>query len=243
MKRRPSSPFAKQTDSLPPSAPLRKRILLLDDHPMMRMGMAQLIDGEPDLEVCYQAGHVDQALIEIPRCKPDLIITDLTLPGKGGLELIKDLQALHPELPVLVISMHDELLHAERVLRAGARGYLMKEAGGERMLLAIRQVLAGKVYVSDRMSAKILDVFSGRKGRTGNSPIDLLSDREFQVFQLIGQGRSTREIAEVLHLSSKTVDVHRAHIKEKLQLKDATGLVRYAVRWVEAQNAGNAPSL
>ena len=119
----------------------------------------------------------------------------------------------------------------------------MKEAGGERMLLAIRQVLAGKVYVSDRMSAKILDVFSGRKGRTGNSPIDLLSDREFQVFQLIGQGRSTREIAEVLHLSSKTVDVHRAHIKEKLQLKDATGLVRYAVRWVEAQNAGNAPSL
>jgi DNA-binding NarL/FixJ family response regulator len=208
---------------------------------MMRMGMAQLINGEPDLEVCAQAGQVDQALMEIPRCSPVLVITDLTLPGKGGLELIKDVQALHPSLPVLVISMHDELLHAERALRSGARGYLMKEAGGERMLLAIRHVLSGQVYVSERMSAKILDAFSGRRARGGNSPIDILSDREFQVFQLIGQGRSTRDIAEVLHLSPKTVDVHRGHIKEKLQLTDATGLVRYAVRWVEAQNAGGSP--
>jgi DNA-binding NarL/FixJ family response regulator len=236
-KRRPNA----APSAAPPPAPQPKRILLVDDHPMMRAGMAQLITGESDLTVCGQVGDVAQALTEIPRCQPDLLITDLTLPGKGGLELIKDVQALHPGLPVLVISMHDELLHAERALRAGARGYLMKEAGGEKMLLAIRHVLSGQVYVSERMSARILDALSGRRGRGSHSPIDLLSDREFEVFQMIGQGRSTREIAEALHLSSKTVDVHRAHIKEKLLLKDATALVRHAVRWVEAQNAGAEP--
>ncbi len=216
----------------------RKRIFLVDDHPMMRTGMAQLIGDESDLEVCGQAGDAASALSGIPKCSPDLLITDLTLPGKGGLELIKDVRALHPELPILVISMHDELLHAERALRAGARGYLMKEAGGEKMLQAIRQVLAGQVSISEQMSAKILDLFSGRKPSSAASPIESLTDREFQVFELIGQGKSTREVAEILHLSSKTVDVHRGHIKEKLNLRDATALVRQAVRWVESRNAG-----
>jgi DNA-binding NarL/FixJ family response regulator len=159
------------------------------------------------------------------------------MPGRSGLELIKDIATLYPGSPVLVVSMLDEVLHAERVLRAGARGYLMKEAGGEKMLMAIRQVLDGRVYVSEQMQERILNLFSGQRTRASGSPVGGLSDREFEVFHLIGLGKSTREIAKQLNLSSKTVDVHRGHIKEKLGLKDATALVRYAVRWVEMQNA------
>jgi DNA-binding NarL/FixJ family response regulator len=204
---------------------------------MMRIGVTTLINGEPDLTVCCQASDAEEALGEIPKCSPDLVITDVTMPGRGGLELIKDVKALRPSLPVLVVSMHDETLHAERALRAGARGYLMKEAGGEKMLEAIRKVLAGQVYVSEKMSARILENFSGGKPRGSSSPIEKLSDREFEVFQLIGQGKSTKEIARQLNLSHKTVEVHRSHIKEKLELKDATSLVRHAVRWVETQQA------
>lgn len=223
------------------TAPAAKRIFLVDDHPMMRAGMAQLISGEVGLIVCGQAGSENEALSLIPKCMPDLVITDLTLPGKGGLELIKDLRVLHPQLPILVISMHDEMLHAERALRAGARGYLMKEAGGEKMLVAIRQVLSGQIYVSERMSARIIEMFSGNQGGTQRSGVESLSDREFEVFQLIGQGKSTREVAQMLNLSTKTVDVHRGHIKDKLQLKDATALVRHAVRWVETQGSNGNP--
>ena len=222
--------------SLKPPDAQRKKVLLVDDHPMMRAGLAGLINHQADLQVCAEAGTVAEALAAIPKFTPDLIVTDLTLPGRGGLELIKDVKALHPDMPVLVISMHDEMLHAERALRAGARGYLMKEAGAERMLEAIRRVLSGQVYVSERMSAKIFDLFSGR--RSHNSPIEKLTDREFEVFQLIGQGKTTKSIAQQLNLSSKTVDVHRSHIKEKLELPDATSLVHHAVRWVETQNAG-----
>jgi len=215
----------------------RKKILLVDDHPMMRMGVTTLINGEPDLTVCCQASQAEEALTEIPKCSPDLVITDMTMPGRGGLEFIKDVKGLYPGLPVLVVSMHDEKLHAERALRAGARGYLMKEAGGEKMLEAIRKVLKGQVYVSETMSARILDNLSGRKARGPTSPIEQLSDREFEVFQLIGEGKSTREIAKELNLSPKTVEVHRSHIKAKLELKDATSLIRHAVRWVETQKA------
>ena len=225
------------TDSLKVTSPPRRKILLVDDHPMMRIGVTTLINAEVDLVVCCQANRAEEALTEIPKCSPDLVVTDMTMPGRGGLELIKDIQALYPRLPVLVVSMHDEMLHAGRALRAGARGYLMKEAGGEKMLEAIRKVLSGQVYVSEKMSAKIFDVFSGRQPRGSHSPIEKLSDREFEVFQLIGQGKSTKDVAHQLNLSSKTVDVHRGHIKEKLELKDATSLVRYAVRWVETQDA------
>jgi DNA-binding NarL/FixJ family response regulator len=162
----------------------------------------------------------------------------MTMPGRAGVEFIKDLQASHPAVPILVVSMHDEEVHGERVLRAGARGYLMKDAGAAKMLEAIRHVLAGQVYVSARMSARLLDALTGRRPRGSHSPIEKLSDREFEIFQLIGQGKSTREIAKQLHLSSKTVDVHRGHIKEKLELKDATALIRFAVRWIETQDAG-----
>ncbi len=215
---------------------LRKGLLLVDDHPFMRAGLAQLINKQPDIFVCGEAGDPSEAMRELGRAKVDLILSDITMPGRSGLEFIKDVGAVHPAIPILVVSMHDEMLYAERVLRAGARGYIMKGAGGENLLLAIRQVLKGDVYISAKVSAKIVDDFSARKPRGSNSPIEKLSDREFEVFQLVGLGNSTRDIAERLKLSPKTVDVHRGKIKEKLQLKDVTELVRYAVRWVETQN-------
>jgi len=214
----------------------RKQILLVDDHPLMRAGLAQLIDRQPDIVVCGEAGDPAAAKRELGRSKPDLILTDITMPGRGGFEFIKDLIASRPELLILVVSMHDEAIYAERALRAGARGYVMKEAGGENLLAAIRQVLNGQIYLSARMSARVLENLSDRRPRGSASPIENLTDREFEVFQLVGLGKSTRDIAGQLHLSPKTVDVHRGHIKEKLRLDDATALVRYAVRWVETQN-------
>lgn len=215
----------------------RKKLFLVDDHPMMRAGLTQLIAKQPDLEVCGEASDPAEALQQMTQSPPpDLLVTDITMPGRSGVEFIKDILAQYENLPILVVSMHDELIYAERVLRAGARGYIMKEAGGEKLLAAIRRVLSGQVYVSEQISAKILDSLSAKKPRGSRSPIEQLSDREFEVFQLIGHGKSTREIAKQLHLSPKTVDVHRGHIKEKLELKDATSLVRHAVRWVETQN-------
>ena len=215
----------------------KTRILIVDDHPMMRQGLAQLVNNEPDLAVCCEAENAHQALAVIDKALPDLVLADITLPDKGGIELIKDIQALHPGLAVLVISMHDESLYAERVLRAGGRGYIMKHEGGKKLMEAIRQVLSGQIYVSEKMSARILETFSGRKPEQSASPVARLSDREFEVFQLIGQGKGTKEIAQHLNLSVKTVEVHRAKIKEKLSLQTATDLVRYAVRWAEAQGA------
>lgn len=227
-----------RAESPQPLAPDRRRILIVDDHPFMRAGLAQLIDKQPGLAVCGEAGDPSAAMTELAKGRVDLVLTDITMPGRSGLEFIKDLQATHPKLPILVVSMHDEVIYAERVLRAGARGYIMKEAGGEALLAAIRLVLDGAVYVSPKMSARVLDSLSGRKPRGSSSPIEKLTDREFEVFQLIGQGKSTRDIAKQLHLSTKTVDVHRGHIKEKLGLTDTTSLVRHAVRWVETQNLG-----
>src|SRR2546421_3472521 len=182
----------------------RKRILILDDHPMMREGLAQLIGNEADLSVCGEAENANEAIEKINDLKPDLVLADITLPGKNSLELIKDVHALLPGLAVLVISMHDESLYAERVLRAGGRGYVMKQEGGKKLMEAIRQVLSGQIFVSDKMSAKILEIFSGRRSEVSGSPVEVLSDREFEVFQLIGKGVSTKEIADQLHLSAKT---------------------------------------
>lgn len=219
-------------------APARRRILLVDDHPFMRAGLAQLIDRQPDMIVCGEAGNPTEAMQAIAKSQPDLVLTDLTMPGRSGLEFVKDLRATDTSAAILVVSMHDEVVYAERALRAGARGYIMKEAGGENLLAAIRQVLRGEAYVSPRMSARILDNLATPRPRGSNSPIEKLSDREFEVFQLIGQGKSTRDIATQLHLSTKTVDVHRSHIKEKLELTDVTALIRHAVRWVETQKTG-----
>ena len=212
-----------------------KRVLIVDDHPMMRTGLAQLIDNEPDLKVCAEADNAGQALDVIARQPFDLILLDISLPDKNGLELIKDVLTLKSGLPILVVSMHDELLYAERVLRAGGRGYIMKQEGGKKFLEAIRQVLNGKVYVSEKMSARILENVSGRHGAPSASPVERLTDREFEVFQLIGQGKGTRDIAQHLRLSMKTVEVHRANIKKKLKLKTATDLVSHAIRWVETE--------
>ncbi|HUB86559.1 MAG TPA: response regulator transcription factor [Verrucomicrobiae bacterium] len=215
-----------------------RRILIVDDHPMMRQGLAQLIGAEPDLAVCGEAENAERALDVIGRLKPDLVLADISLPGKSGLELIKDFQSMQPGLPVLVISMHDESLYAERVLRAGGRGYIMKQEGGKKLMQAIRQVLEGRIYVSDKISAEILEMFSGHRAATEGSPVDKLSDREFEIFRLIGEGWNTREIAGKLYLSVKTVEAHRLNIKEKLKLKLASELIRFAVRWAESQNDG-----
>jgi DNA-binding NarL/FixJ family response regulator len=218
----------------PPVQETKKRLLILDDHPMMRQGLAQLIATEPDLTVCGEAGTGHEGIELLARVRPDLLLADISLPDKSGLEVIKDARALLPGLPVLVISMHDETLYAERALRAGARGYVMKEEGGLKLIAAIRRVLAGQIYVSERISAKLLESFSVNNAEAGRKqPIETLTDREFDVLQLVGNGKGTREIAQQLHLSTKTVDVHRANIKRKLNLKTGPELVRYAVRWVE----------
>ncbi|MGB7767775.1 MAG: response regulator transcription factor [Verrucomicrobiia bacterium] len=215
-----------------------KRLLIVDDHPMMRTGLTQLIENEADLKVCAEADTAAQALDIAVSETLDLILLDISLPDKNGLELIKDIRALKPGLPILVVSMHDESLYAGRVLRAGGRGYIMKQEGGKKLLEAIRQVLNGQIYVSEKMAAGILETFSGRHAEAATSPIQQLSDREFEVFQLIGQGKGTREIAMHLHLSVKTVEVHRLNIKRKLKLQTATDLVRHAVRWLETEKSG-----
>src|SRR5215475_7110144 len=173
-----------------------KRVLIVDDHPMMHEGLAQLIEHEPDLCAAHQADNAAQALQMIQADLPDLVLLDISLPDKNGLEVIKDVHALYPALPILVVSMHDETLYAERVLRAGGRGYIMKQEGGKKLMQAIRQVLSGQIYVSESMSAKILEIFSGRRSQAADSPLEQLSDREFEVFQLIGEGKATREIAD-----------------------------------------------
>lgn len=213
-----------------------KRILLIDDHPIMRHGLAQLIRAESDLEVCAEAGSAAEGLTLIEARKPDLVIVDLTLPDKHGLELIKDIQALHPATLILVLSMHDEALYAERALRAGARGYVMKETAADNLIKACRRVLDGGIYLSDKMAGVMLELVTGHRNKQAPaSPLERLTDRELEVLQLIGQGKGTRNIADLLHVSVRTIDAHRAHIKDKLQLPDGNALVRYAVRWMESQ--------
>ena len=210
----------------------RKTILLVDDHPLMRRGQADLLNREPDFAVCGEAGTAREAMKAITKLKPDLVLVDVALPDKDGLELIKDIDALHPGLPVLAMSMQDEALYALRVLRAGGRGYVMKQEGPERLAAAIRTVLSGQVALSPRMSAKLLESMVGPAGHASGGPEAKLSDRELEVLRLFGEGWSTDEIAGRLHVSPKTVDAHRGHIKEKLGLKSTPEFTRFAIRWV-----------
>lgn len=216
----------------------KRRVAIVDDHTMMREGLKQLVASEPDLECCGTASNTAEALALVETSRPDLLTVDITLPGRNGLELIKDVLAIAPGLPVLVISMHDETLYAQRVLKAGAKGYVMKEADRTTLLHAIRRVLEGGIYVSPAMSAQILEAFSGRNPNRAVEGVHRLSDREFEVFQLIGEGQSTQQIADTLHISVKTVEVHRAHIREKLRLEDGAAVLRYAVRWAESRKLG-----
>jgi DNA-binding NarL/FixJ family response regulator len=214
------------------------RVLIVDDHPLLRQGIAQLINAEPDMIVCGEADNAGRAMAAIPATKCDVAIVDISLSDSNGIELLKDIKALYPRLPVLILSMHDESVYAQRALRAGASGYIMKQEATERVLTALRKILAGEVYVSERLGAKLLNQMAGGRGRLDSSPIELLSDRELQIFSLIGQGHGTRAIAEQLHLSVKTIESHRAHIKEKLNLKNATELVHHAIQWAQSENPG-----
>ena len=220
-----------------PEQPEKKQIFIVDDHPVFREGLVVLVKREADLAVCGEADNAAEALWAIARVKPYLVLGVVGLPGKSGLELIKDLRAMLPEIAVLVISMHDETLYAERVLRAGGRGYIMKQEGPEKTLQAIRQVLDGQMAVSGKMSGRILDALSGGRAKS-DSPIARLTDREFEILHLIGHGKDSHAIAEQLHLSVKTVDAHRGNIKEKLEFESGTELICYAARWVEAQSSG-----
>jgi DNA-binding NarL/FixJ family response regulator len=218
-----------------PVRPGLKKIFIVDDHPIVRQGLAKLLSDEKDLVVCGEAETAREGLQGIGKLKPDLAIVDISLTGKTGLELIKDIRSHYPELPVLVMSMYDELIYAERALRAGGRGYIMKQEGGKILVQAIRQVLNGQVYASERISATLLDRLCAGPTKLAKSPVETLTAREFEVFQLIGQGLATRQIAEQLHVSIKTVEVHRVHIKEKLHLKEGPALMRYAISWEQTQ--------
>ena len=232
-----AGPARKEPKTSSATKATKRRILLVDDHPLTSEGLAGVINREADLEVCGLAGNPAEAMSALARLNPHLMVTDMTMPGRGGIEFLKDVHAMMPELPMLVLSMHDEMLYAERALRAGARGYVMKDAGSAKVLEVIRLILSGQSYVSPQMSARLLDAVTGRRPRGSTSPIEKLSDREFEVFRLLGSGKSTKEVAQALHLSPKTVDVHRGRIKEKLGLKDASSLIHHAVRWVETQAA------
>ena len=213
------------------SAPRQQQVLVVDDHPIFRAGLIGLVSQEPELAVCGQAENAATALTAIDNLNPDLVLLDMSLPDRSGLELLKDIRAMHPGMAVLVISMHDESLYAERVLRAGGRGYIMKQEGPEKILQAIWRVLSGKVYVSDATSAAILDGMSGVRAQDTNTLMAKLTDREFEILTLIGQGKDAPDIAQQLQLSIKTVDTHRMHIRDKLNLKSNTELIHYAVRW------------
>ncbi len=224
----------------PEPAQPKKKVLIVDDHPLFREGLAGIIRQRPDLCVCGEADTAAKALEEIRRLRPDLLVTDIGLPGKSGLDLLKDIHSFRPGLPVLVISMHDEALYAERVLKAGGRGYIMKQEGPEKILAAIERVLSGKVYVSEKMSAAILEHMVSPESKARTSPIGQLTDREFEVLRLIGAGKDGRQIAKDLHLSMKTVSCHQGHIREKLGLRNSTALIHFAARWAGDESQAGA---
>lgn len=216
---------------------VKKRILIVDDHPIMRRGQAELINRDPGLEVCAEVGSAAAALQAVMELSPDLVMLDLNLPDKNGLELLKDLQTQFPRLAVLVVSMQDESYYATRVLRAGGRGYLMKQEGADMLIAAIRRVLDGQVFVTERMSARLLGTFSAPRRKSEGNPEEQLSDRELDVVRLFGEGWSVEEIAQKLRLSPKTVDVHRANIKAKMGFRTTPEFLRFAIGWAAANKS------
>jgi DNA-binding NarL/FixJ family response regulator len=211
------------------------RVLIVDDHPLLRKGVGQLIDQERDLVVVGEAEDAHKAITAVETTRPDVALIDISLSGTSGIELLKNLKVRFPKLKMLVLSMHDESVYAHRALRAGASGYIMKQEGTERVLTALRKVLRGEVYLSDRLGNRMLHTLVNGGGSLATSPVEELSDRELEVFNLIGQGHGTRPIAEKLHLSIKTIESHRAHIKEKLNLQSASELVHHAIQWVQSE--------
>jgi DNA-binding NarL/FixJ family response regulator len=216
----------------------KARVMLVDDHPIVRQGLANLIEDEEDLSVCAQVESAEEALAAMETARPDVIVIDIALGERSGLELVKDVRARWPDMPMLVLSMHDELLFAERSLRAGAKGYIMKQEATEKVMEGIRKVLDGELYVSERMAARLMTQAVNDRGATKENPLSRLSDRELEVFTMIGHGLGTREIAQRLILSIKTVEAHREHIKEKLKLKNGSELMRYAVQYTLQEAPG-----
>ncbi|RYD34573.1 MAG: response regulator transcription factor [Verrucomicrobiaceae bacterium] len=216
----------------------KKRVAVVDDHTMMRDGLIQFINAEARLEVCWAAASASEALAELQKSLPDMMTVDITLPGRNGLELIKDILALAPGLPILVVSMHDEGMYAQRVLKSGAKGYIMKDASHNDLMEAIRRVADGRIWLSDAMSDEVMAAFSGGQPRRIMDSTHKLSDREFEIFQHLGDGKSTQQISDLLNISTKTVDVHKSHIREKLNLEDSASVLRHAIRWTESKRLG-----
>jgi DNA-binding NarL/FixJ family response regulator len=212
---------------------IKRKVLIVDDHPIVRTGLAQLLNIQSDLSVCGEAGDALSALRSMDALKPDMVIVDISLEGKSGLHLIGDLLSRYPELPILVLSIHDELVYAERALRAGAKGYVMKNERPDLIVKAIRQVLKGQVFVSERALPRLLGKMVGTPSQPSASSVDGLSNRELEIFRLIASGFRTKEIAETLNLSKKTIDTYKEHIKEKLNLKSTSQILRYALQWTE----------
>jgi DNA-binding NarL/FixJ family response regulator len=216
----------------------KAKILIVDDHPLVREGLADLVNKEKDLVVCGQAEDAHQAMEAIRELKPDMAIVDISLKETSGLELIKDIKIRHPSLPVLTLSMHEESVYAERALRAGAKGYIMKREATKKVVTAIRKVLRGQLYLSEKMTTRLVRKFVDGKPEAGTSPIDRLTDRELEVFSLLGWGKGTRQISEKLHLSVKTIETYRSRIKEKLNLTSASELLQHAFQWVNSEGKG-----
>jgi DNA-binding NarL/FixJ family response regulator len=220
-----------------PLAPEVKRIVIVDDHPLFRKGLEELIHSDGAFAVCGQAGNAAEAMGVIRKLNPDLAIVDLSLPGANGIELIKNTRAEFPKLPILVLSMHDESLYALRALRAGAEGYVMKHEAMANVLQAIREVFDGRPYLSPAMAAQVITKFAHRESEDDTDAVERLSDRELEILELIGKGKDVREIAKLLHLSPKTVETHRSHIKDKLDLKNSREVARFALQWLSTRNA------
>jgi len=221
-----------------PSKKRARRVLIVDDHPIVRQGLRRLIDQEDDLSVCGEAETVRDARTAIKDLNPDAIIVDISLKQGDGIELVRDARAHYPTLPILVLSMHDETIYAERMLSAGANGYIMKQAASEQFLVAVRRVLEGGIYVSEAVGNSMIQKFASGGSYISSNPIDRLSNRELQILHLIGKGSSTRETAEALNLSIKTVESHRQRIKRKLNLTTGAQLVQYAVNWFSGRDGG-----
>lgn len=215
----------------------KNKVLIVDDHPLVREWLANLINEQADLRVCDEASNAPQAFQKIGDENPDIVIVDISLEGGSGIDLIKNIKAAHPGVAMIVLSMHDESLYAERALRAGARGYIMKREATKKILQAIRAVLGGKLYISDKISGAMAEKFVDGHLTPAISPVEQLSDRELEVFQLLGRGYSTRQIADHLHVGFKTVQTYSARLKEKLKLDNATKLLHEAIRWHESQQA------
>jgi len=214
-----------------------RRVLIVDDHPIVRQGLRRIMECEDDLTVCGDAETTPQARSAIKELNPDIVITDISLTHGDGIDLVRDVRAHHPHLPILVLSMHDETIYAERMLSAGANGYIMKQAATKQFLIAVRRVLDGQTYVSPAVSGNINQKTSGEPAAQSTNPIDRLSNRELQILHMIGKGMSTREVADELHLSIKTVESHRQRIKRKLNLKTGMQLLQYAVAGFLAEDA------